>query len=265
MVVSVLMGVYHRGKDTQDLKNAVESILNQSYSNFEFLICPCGSSPQAVELLKQYAALDPRIRLVKDTGNHSLAAKLNCCLREATGKYLARMDDDDISLPQRLEKQLAFLQSHQEFAFAGCNITLFCGGSQTGLRSFPQRPKPEDFFFTMPYIHPTLMFRREALTAAGGYSQSTWAELCEDYDLLLRLYALGFQGANLQEPLFLYQVRPDDYKKRKYRHRVNEAVTRFCRYNQLGLLPCGLPYVLKPLIVGLLPHRLTESLKKHKR
>lgn len=256
------MGVYHPGDDTNDLRRAVDSILGQTFENFEFLICDDGSSETAKRLLEQYAGQDSRVRLIRPGGVQCLPDKLNACIRHAGGGYFARQDADDVSAPDRFKKQIGLLKSHPEIAFVGCNVALFCDGNVCGERRFPEFPQKEDFLFSMPFIHPTLMFRRDAIEAVGGYSRSKWAVLCEDYDLLLRLYEKGFCGYNLQEILFSYQVSPLDYKKRKYRHRINEAVIRFCRFRALGMLPRGLPYVIKPLAVGLLPHQMLSNLKK---
>ena len=260
--ISILMGVYQPGHDTQDLRCAVESILTQTYRDFEFLICDDGSSGAVCYLLDLYAEQDSRIRLIRPGNAITLPDKLNACILKARGEFFARQDADDVSAPNRLEKQVAFLKAHPEISFAGCNVFLFCEGKLCGERRFPEYPQKEDFLFSMPFIHPTLVFRKSAIEEVGGYSHSKWAILCEDYDLLLRMYEKGMIGYNLQEQLFSYQIAPDDYKKRKFRHRVNEAVIRFCRFRALGMLPRGLPYVIKPLAVGLLPHWLLRHLKK---
>lgn len=260
--ISVLMGVYHPGDDTNDLRRAVDSVLGQTFEDFEFLICDDGSSKTVQNLLEQYAEQDNRVRLIRPGNVFRLPDKLNACIHSARGDFFARQDADDLSALNRFEKQIAFLKTHLEIAFVGCNVTLICDGKECGERCFPKLPQKEDFLFSMPFIHPALMFRRNAILAVGGYSQSKWAVLCEDYDLLLRLYEKGFYGYNLNEHLFFYQVSPFDYKKRKYHHRINEAVTRYRRFRALGMLPKGLPYVIKPLAVGLLPHKVLDYLKR---
>ena len=261
--VSVLMGVRLTDGRTGPLREAVESILGQSLRDLELLVCPDGSSPQALAVLEALAAADPRLVLVAGDGSGALPQKLNRCLARARGEYLARMDGDDWSYPQRLERQAAYLDSHPQVGFVGCCADLFDSRRGVyGQRLFPPAPRAEDFRFNMPFLHPALVFRRQALEEAGGYSLSRWAVLCEDYDLLLRLYALGWRGENLQEKLIRYRVEPEDWKKRRMGHRLNEAVTRFCRFRQLGMLPRALPYVVKPLAVGLLPHGMVEKLKE---
>ena len=101
------------------------------------------------------------------------------------------------------------------------------------------------------------MFRREALDKVGGYSEKPRQLLCEDYDLLLRLYSMGYCGANLQEQLLVYRVSTE-VGHRKMIHRWNESVTRWERYRELKLLPYAFPFVLKPIAVGLLPRHILE-------
>lgn len=261
--ISVLMGVYYRRGDTALLRRSVESILAQSFSDFELLICDDGSSEAARALLEEYAARDARVRLIRPGGAQRLPVKLNACLREARGELIARMDDDDFSHADRFEKQRAALLDRPEIAFVGCNVALCDASGQLGTRRFPERPEVRDFYMTQPYIHPALLFRRSALDAVGGYCEKPYCDLCEDYDLLLRLYARGFAGMNLQETLLDYTV-PTVRGNRRMRHRWREVETRFLRYCELGVLGRALPYVFKPIAVGLLPERALARIKNRR-
>lgn len=260
-MISVLMGVYYRGEDLEPLRKSVGSILNQSFTDFEFLICDDGSTEAAGKLLEEMGRSDARIRLIRKGNLSSLPRKLNACLAEAAGEYFARMDDDDVSHDDRFDKQLAALRSMPDIAFVGSCVELRRAGKKAGYRRLPEFPQIKDFYFTQPYIHPALMFRSEALTAVNGYSEDKRCILCEDYDLLLRLYAKGFRGMNLQEALLDYTVPVTAKGGRKMRHRWNEAVTRWRRFRELGVLPGALPYVVKPLAVGLVPEPLLSRMK----
>lgn len=259
--VSVIMGVYYRDSNTGLLLRAIGSILEQTFTDFELLICDDGSSKEACNVLNALAQKDARIRLIRNGNKVSLPQKLNSCLNFAKGDCIARMDDDDYSMPDRFEKQLSFLESHKEYAFAGSNVSLIREGKEVGQRILPQSPKKEDFLFVQPFIHPTLIFRKNALQAVGGYSEDRHCILCEDYDLLLRLYEKGYTGYNLQEILLQYTISPIGKSKRKYHHRINEAVTRYHRFKDLGMLPQGIPYVLKPLIVGLIRADILDRIR----
>lgn len=260
-MVSVLMGVYYRREDTALLCRSVQSILSQTYSCLELLICDDGSTDEARRVLQNFANCDLRVRLIRPGGLYALPEKLNACLREAKGTYIARMDDDDCSHLERFQKQLEFLETNPACAFVGCNAVLWRGGEPVGIRTLPERPAVRDFLFTQPFLHPALMFRREAPLAVGGYSEDRHCLLCEDYDLLLRLYEQGLTGANLQECLLDYTLPETAKRNRRMCHRWNETVTRWRRFRALGLLPGALPYVVKPLAVGLVPEPVLERWK----
>lgn len=261
-LVSVLMGVYYRRPDVGLLARSIYSILKQDMGDFELLICDDGSSEMAVRFLDESAEKDSRIRLIRPGGAFSLPAKLNRCLEQARGLYIARMDDDDYSHPERFFRQLEYLQENPQVSFVGCSVNLIRSGRAAGRWDFAERPQVKDFYFKQPFIHPSLMFRQECLMAVGGYSEEKSVLLCEDYDLLLRLYAAGYRGANLQEALLDYTV-PDSAKgNRRMKHRWNETITRYRRFRELGELPRAFPYVVKPLAVGLLPEFILIRLKR---
>lgn len=264
-LISVLMGVYYRREDTALLCRSIQSILNQSKPDFEFLICDDGSTAEAVKVLDRFAEKDQRIHLVRPGNKYALAEKLNACLQQARGELIARMDDDDYSHPDRFEKQTACLQDHPEIDFLGSNVSIWDGNKITGKQVFPEYPKVEDFLFRQPFIHPSMMFRKDALLAVNGYSEESHCILCEDYDLLLRLYAAGYRGMNQQEALLDYTVLKKAHSGRKMRHRWNEAVTRWKRFRELNLLPSALPWVIKPIVVGVLPEKLLNKLKVARR
>lgn len=263
-LISVAMGVCYKSDDTAQLQRAVESMLNQTYTNLELLIEDEGSSGLAMRWLEELAQRDNRVKLLRDCGAIALPNKLNVCLQAAQGRYIARMDDDDVSHPTRLEKELSFLQENPDISFVGCQVNCVCDGKIVRIRTLPATPGVHDFYMTQPYIHPTLLFRRDALEAANGYCEERRANKCEDYDLLLRLYGLGYSGANLPEILLDYTVRADAHDGRTMRDRWHETQTRYARFRELHQFPAALPYVVKPLVVGLLPEALLSYLKRHK-
>lgn len=261
-LISVLMGTLYRQTNTALLERSIISILKQSYPNFEFLICDDGSTVEAIETVDRFATIDQRIRPIRPGGKYALAEKLNACLWQAKGELIARMDDDDYAHPDRFEKQVSCLQNYPEIDFLGSNVVIWDGKKITGQRVFPEYPAVKDFLFRQPFIHPSMMFRKDALLAANGYSEEPHCILCEDYDLLLRLYAAGYRGMNQQEVLLDYTVLETVHSRRKMRHRWNETVTRYMRFQELGILPQKFLYVIKPLAVGLFPKSLLTRLKK---
>ena len=260
-LISVAMGVRYRRRELTPLRRSIESILRQSYSDLEFLICENESTDAAKALLQEYVQQDNRIRIIDGSGTTLLGEKLNRCLSVARGNWIARQDDDDYSLPDRLSLQMEFLKARRQYAFVGCSVKIEQEDAIVGVREFPTAPELKDFLFVQPFIHPTLLFRKDCLDAVKGYSQSQLCSGCEDYDLLLRLYQAGYKGANLPDCHFVYHIPSPSTCTRSYSMRINEMVTRWNRFHELGLLPGALPYVLKPVVVGLIPHRLLSKLK----
>ena len=122
--VSVIMGVYNQW-NREALQKAVKSILNQTLTDFEFIIYDDGSDPEVAGYIRELEKLDERIVLIGKEENHGLAFSLNMCIGAARGKYIARMDADDIALPERLQVQYDFMEQHKEYAWCGCNTRLF--------------------------------------------------------------------------------------------------------------------------------------------
>ena len=121
--VSVIMGVYNCEKTVAE---SIESIINQTYDNWELIICDDASTDNTCAIVESYARkYGGKIFFLKNSANRRLAYSLNRCLEAAKGKYIARMDGDDISLPRRLEKQVLFLESHPEYALAGTAMIPF--------------------------------------------------------------------------------------------------------------------------------------------
>ncbi|MHC1724271.1 MAG: glycosyltransferase family 2 protein [Aminipila sp.] len=260
-LVSVIMGTLYKSSNIELLERAVNSILKQSIRDFELLICDDGSSCKAHSLLDQYAKEDERVKIIRCGNKFSLPEKLNACLNVARGNFIARMDDDDFAKATRLEKQIDFLKLHSDIAFVGCNVEITISGKLSGEIELPQLPTVKDFYITQPYIHPTLLFRKEILVDIGGYSENKHQLFCEDYDLLLRLYQKNYQGANLTDKLFIYSISNDVKAKRKMRQRWNEVITRYQRFRDLHCLPQAAPYIVKPILVGLLPNKLLKMIK----
>ena len=193
ILVTVVMGVYNQ-HNREELEEAVRSILAQTLQSWELIICDDGSDGEAARNLKNYENRDKRIRVIRHSENRGLAATLNTCIAQAKGKYIARMDADDISRPQRLEKQVRFLEKHIQYAFVGTNADLIDRNGVWGVRVMPERPSRRDFLPFSPFIHPSVMVRREVYLMSGGYyvSRETWR--CEDYELFMRLYARGIRA-----------------------------------------------------------------------
>lgn len=259
--VSIIMGIYNE-KRRDHVAEAITSMLKQSYTDFEFIICDDGSEEVFFQWLKEYCQRDERIILIRKEKNEGLASALNTGIQKAKGKYLARMDADDISRPQRLEKQVAFLEQHPKYALAGCCVELIDDTGVWGERKVKEKPGKQDFLFTSAFIHPSIMIRADVMRSLHGYSLKDYALRTEDYELFMRLYAAGYCGYNFQEILFQYREDGAAFAKRKYRYRMNEAKVRYIGFRSLGILKGHMHYVLKPLIVGLIPAGWMQKQRK---
>lgn len=260
--ISVIMGVYNQ-RDPRRLKESVSSVLGQTFSDFEFIIYSDGSDAAVLGQLRQYAAQDGRVRLLHNPLNHGLAHSLNACIGVARGEYLARMDDDDICVPERLAVQHAFLEAHPEVPFVGSGARLVDDNGVWGVRRMPEHPGRRDFLKYSPYIHPSVLMRRGVLLQAGGYLASRETLRCEDYELFLRLWKLGIRGCNLQEELLYYREDRDSYRRRRWRHRLGEMGLRYRSFQEMGLLlPFGWLYVLRPAAAGMVPPGLVLGVKR---
>lgn len=256
------MGVYNQ-LNKEQLTMAVDSILNQTEKNLEYVIYDDGSEEVASAYIRELASKDRRILLIGKEQNHGLAFSLNECIGEASGQYIARMDADDISHPDRLRRQIDYLENNSEYAWVGCNAKLIDDEGIWGQRNMPERPDEKDYLRFSPYIHPTVVYRRELFENHGGYIATKETLRCEDYEIFMRLRRLGYRGYNLQECLLQYREDRASYKKRKWKYRVNETKLRFRNFKQMKLLfPFGWAYALRPMIGFFVPNLLIRKIKQ---
>lgn len=261
--ISVIMGVYNP-KDKVIFKKSIDSILQQTYKNIEFIICDDNSDEETQKILKEYEKKDNRIVLIRNKRNLGLAASLNNCLKKVTGNYIARQDDDDISKCDRLEKELEFLENNKKYDFVGCNLELFNKNGIWGYRKHKEKPKKEDFLYGNQFPHPAMLLTKKCMEEVKGYRVEKCTRRTEDYDLFMRLYAKGYQGYNLQEYLYEYNEDMYGYKKRKFKYRVDEFFLRIQDFKELNLMPKGYIYIFKPLISGIMPKRVLKKINEQR-
>lgn len=259
--ISVIMGVYNP-RDIEMLKKSIESILTQSYENFEFIICDDFSNLEIQKILLEYKEKDKRIMVIRNTKNMGLAASLNNCLGKATGKYIARQDDDDISKKDRFEKEIEFLKKNKEYDFVGCNIELFDKDDVWGCRKHKEKPQKEDFLCGNQFPHPAMILTKKCMDEVNGYRSEKKTRRTEDYDLFMRLYAKGYIGYNIQENLYQYNEDMYGYSKRKFRYRIDEFWLRLEDFKELKLMPKGYIYIFKPILSGIMPKKLLKKINK---
>ena len=232
--VSVAMSVFN---SERYLAEAIESILNQTFTDFEFLIFDDGSTDRSPEIIREYAERDGRIAAVFSPTNRGYVVHLNEGIRRARGQYIARMDGDDVALPRRLEVQKRLLDTEREIAVAGAStITIDENGEGEVINRRQSSPSCLYWqsFFTNPFAHPTVMYRRDAVLSAGGYDEMKMP--AEDYDLWTRLLP-AWQFTNIKDPLLKYRQHADSVSVRKreiQRRNSGKALAELWK-SQLGI------------------------------
>lgn len=258
MKVSVIMSVYNAEKY---LKVAIDSILDQTYSNFELILINDYSSDDSEAIMKQYQAEDPRIIILENEENIGLTKSLNRGLALARGEYVARMDADDISVPERFEKQVKFLDEHPDYSFVSCIAQYIDeNGKPEQMRLFPETN--EEIYDMMPKVdavmHPGVMFRREDIAQIGNYCEDF--RVVQDYDLWFRGMAAGYKFYNIQEPLVLFR-RNDSYNTRKSKaYRMVDYQVRKKGYRINNIPLHKRVYLLIPLALAYIPPKIMDKL-----
>lgn len=209
-LISVLMAV-HNGMPY--LPFAVKSVLGQQYKNIELLIVDDGSNDGTANYLNSIK--NRAVKVFTNSTNLGLASSLNIALKHANGEYIARMDCDDISTPNRFELQAAFLKAHQDIDIIGSWATLIDSrGVKIGMKKMPlgdsQIKKSLDWF--SPIIHPTLMAKKKVFETLGGYDKKY--DFAEDYELLLRAKRIA-NFSNLPKSLLLWRMQEN---RRSYKN-----------------------------------------------
>lgn len=178
--VTVLMSVYNGEKY---LKEAVDSILSQTFTDFEFLIIDDASTDRTPEILRSYR--DPRIRIITNEENLGLTKSLNRGLALVMGKYIARMDADDISYPQRIEEQVKYLEEFQNVGLVGSSFEIIDESGNIVSRNVYKNYTSENIYYKLIFnnciAHSSVMYRRDLVIKIGGYNERLTRT--QDYDL----------------------------------------------------------------------------------
>lgn len=200
-LVSVLLPVYNA---ESFLKEAIQSVLNQTFIDFELIILNDGSTDKSKEIINEFK--DPRIRYIENETNIRLIRTLNKGIELAQGKYIARMDADDVCMPDRFQKQVNFLEENQEYVMCGTWARIMNDRSElTGRvkRIDTNELVRANMLFTTPFLHPTVMIRREALQTEKYKEEALH---CEDLELWIRLANNEqYKFANIPEYLLKYR------------------------------------------------------------
>lgn len=200
ILLSIIMPVYN---GASYLKIAIQSILTQTFSNFELIIIDDGSTDESLAITQSFN--DNRIKIIKNETNKGLVFSLNKGLNLAQGKYIGRMDADDISMPSRLEKQFTFLEQNPTYCMVGCSADII---DNTGKITSAWQVKTTietinmELLFGSPFIHPSILIRNDVLREFG---YNTMFYPAEDYYLWFQILQ-KYKAANLPEKLLQYRL-----------------------------------------------------------
>jgi glycosyltransferase involved in cell wall biosynthesis len=236
--VSVLLPCYN-AEDSLD--EALQSLASQTLQDFEVIAVDDGSTELTARILSHWESLDSRVRVIRQE-HAGITAALNRGLETCSAAYIARMDHDDISYPQRLSLQRDFLDAHPEVSVVGCLVRGAPEGRiREGLRIYLEwlnsLVEDEDIrreiFIESPLAHPSVMYRAETVRRAGGYQDRGWPE---DYDLWLRLYLEGARFAKVPQILLDWREHPERLTHRDSRYSLENFLRLKAHYLASGPL-----------------------------
>ena len=223
-MISVVMAVYNGEKY---LRAAIDSILRQTFSDFEFIIIDDCSTDNTANILKSYT--DDRMQIIRNEQNLRLPASLNKGLKMARGKYIARMDADDISVKDRFLRQIRYLEENQDVAAIGGSFQVFNehGKNMYIKRAYCDEMLEKYYLIPSPIAHPTAMFRK-SMTVDEGFFYDEKYTSAQDYDLWLRV-AKKHKINNIPDVVLKYRVHTNSISKKRSEEQQLNAANIFIR------------------------------------
>lgn len=225
--LSVIMSVYHEKEEY--LKLSIESIINQTYDRFEFIIVlDAPENKLALSIIRHYESIDSRIKILINDSNLGLALSLNKAVGISKGRYLVRMDADDISMPDRFQKQIKFMDENSEISVLGINKIEINQSGETISKGASLPNSPHKTAKILKYsniiVHPGVFIRKSDFNQIGGYRNFPASQ---DLDLWLRFISEGYKITNLNDYLIKYRTSPYNMTiKRAY---LQELVAKYIR------------------------------------
>ena len=259
--ISVIMGIYNCAST---LVEALDSLYAQTYLDFKIILCDDGSTDDTYQVAVDYAAKHDNIVLIKNERNMGLNFTLNHCLKYADTEYVARMDGDDISLPERFEKEITFLDTHPEYAIVSCQMSYFDEQGEFGRgRGGGKEATKEALNYGPAFCHAPCMIRTEAYRVVGGYSVDPRLLRYEDYNLWMKMFEKGYRGYNLPDVLYAMRDDRNAASRRSVRSRMRGIYAHYLAYRRLHLSTLKfLRYVCKILIIICAPQALYSYFHK---
>ncbi len=247
------------------LREAIDSILDQTYTNWEFIICDDCSTDNTPDIVREYKAKYPdKFKFIQNQTNSKLSYSLNHCLKYADGEFIARMDGDDISVPTRFETQVKYLREHPKVDLCSTLVQRF---DENGLSDIIVKPEFPDRYTQRNHVafnHATIMTYKYVYDKCGGYTVSKRTVRAQDYDLWFRFFYHGFKGVNLQEPLYLMREDRNAIKRRTFKVRFNAYRTtvkgfKLLEYPIKWYIKPTLAFIIKGLTPGFIAYRHRQN------
>lgn len=226
------MGIYNCATTLQE---ALDSLYAQTYQDFEIILCDDGSKDNTYDVALDNQRQHANIVLLRNEQNLGLNATLNKCLAAAKGKYIARMDGDDISLPTRFEKQVKFLDERPEYAVVSAPMIYFDENGEFRRGKGKGEVVARDFVHGSPICHAPCMARTEVFRSVGGYSVDDKLLRAEDYHLWFKIFAAGHKLFMMDECLYMMRDDRNAAIRRNWRTRRNETYVKHIGYRMIGL------------------------------
>lgn len=260
-LISVIMSNYNTPEEY--LREAIESILNQTYLNFEFIIVDDCSTDDSLEIIESYN--DKRIKIIKNSENMGITKSLNRGMKLSSGEFIARMDADDISLPERFEKQVDFLKQNPDVIVCGTWVELFGNGASAYNEKYSRKILPEReqlqinllFGNHMNIIHPTAMFRHQTIIEKGIQYNENYP-CAQDFRMWVDCSQKG-ELSNVSEVLFKYRIHNKAVSSDK--KNIQNECAKNIMAEQLSWLGLELPEDWETIHWGLLTGRKPYNLR----
>lgn len=243
-LVSVIISAYNAERY---IRQCLDSIIEQTYKNWEVWICDDCSSDNTLAIAKEYENDYDNIHVLFNERNYRAGFSRNRCIKACNGYYIAIQDADDVSEKNRLEVLVREIEeNHCDFVSSGY-YKFDKNGKYENVVPSISSPKKNDFLYNIPFCHAATLFSKKCLLDVGGYRVSKETRRGQDYDMFMRLYAANYRGINVPDVLYGYRVDNETISRRKLKYRIDECKIRYRGFKSLGLLPCGWLYVFKPI------------------
>tara|TARA_R110002126_G_scaffold181187_2_gene329916 strand:- start:4353 stop:5177 length:825 start_codon:yes stop_codon:yes gene_type:complete len=258
--VSVIMAVYNA--DIY-LEESIKSILNQSFADFEFLIVDDCSKDDSPNTLKAFSLIDSRIKVYTNKENLGLTKNLNKLIQISKGEYIARMDADDVSLPERFKEQVEYFESHSDIDIIGTfSRNISNSGVVIGHRKVPVTHS--EILKLLPKLnpmsHPTVMFKASSIRQVGGYDERY--RTSQDFHLWFKAIGNGLKINNIPKVLFEYRMNDSYVSRKSFKYRLNEFKIKLDGYKLINHPWYKYHQALISLVLAIIPPFLFSQLKK---